>query len=547
MLTLAKDDPMAKKVSRPLRLRLVSPRLVSLRGLIYINLPLLLGVISLILFLFSTGCSQFDGLDSSSQNQTPPKLDPPPIPSLDPSDDDFIQGFFASSCLESPTPGANACIFKKNPIADKGSSLSPSEFPLLNVGDVLNSYLNTDQFISTSPKAPLSQLRLIPEESPRTPYPIENNGTDDEASALYSPRIPLIGRGDASKYQTYAVKLPDQLSTTTFNIKTLSDTNPPINLPEQKLSINKDGNWKYSFQDDPNMHLPHIHTSYWLHYTALRIKELTGSFYPEGQELQVIPLDAIDFIRLTPTLSYIFGPNMNAYWDPYNKTLSFGVSSWSTTSRNGGTLHIPLGLDTSIVAHELGHAILDLASEQGLDMNPLLEDFCHAESFNLCSHDVAGSPIAIHEGVGDILSIFLFPDSTAIGELLSNSIYGDTHCGQLRTAERIRNIGLQAKDLFNACKDEGLPGEIHAMGSIYSTIWHGIFQRAMERGGESLREETYKLFFEHLKNISSEDNFTSLRDTIKTLDQSLFEGQFSDDVDAEYNSIGYPGENKPDE
>ena len=123
----------------------------------------------------------------------------------------------------------------------------------------------------------------------------------------------------------------------------------------------------------------------------------------------------------------------------------------------------------------------------------------------------------------------------------------DTHCGQLRAAKRIRNIGLQAKDLFNACKDEDLPGEIHAMGSIYSTIWYGVFQRAMERGGESLREETYKLFFEHLKNISSEDNFTSLRDVIKTLDQSLFEGQFSDDVDAEYNSIGYPGEEKPDE
>ena len=113
------------------------------------------------------------------------------------------------------------------------------------------------------------------------------------------------------------------------------------------------------------------------------------------------------------------------------------------------------------------------------------------------------------------------------------------HCGVTRDVRQIQSQGLDAQDLFDACSSYGYPGEIHAMGSIYARIWYGVFKRALQRGGNDERNLAYQLFFQHLLNITNQDDFETLRETIKTIDDNLFEGKFSEDLDLEYGALNY--------
>lgn len=525
------------------------------------NYPFFLFIIFAWILLICTGCRPLQEIDQGSQSSSPSEKPPgqedgpsePEPPAEDPlisSEYDFTRGTNIQDCLNSRTPEANACIFHKNPIADRGGPLRPSELPLINIGDVYNDLIDIYSMNSQSPtqwSAPNFLATHIKKEGSAHPTPLENTQVSKEA---FPGILALTGIGDPSSIQNYAVKIPEtSLSSNTFQIRTLTDIGSPIDIPMQNLSINNDGNWKYAFPNDPNLTLTYIHTTYWLHQIAIRIKGLTGNFYPEGHGLNVEPLYVVEFFAFEEII-WVPGIYSNASWlgGPY-KTLSFGVSNWSIPSKRGGPLHIPLGLDTSLIAHELGHALLEYASEADINYNRDLEGPCHigedGYEYGICSKSLSGSPFAIGEGVGDILSIFLFPNSTPIAEMLENSVYGTTHCSQTRDVAEIKKRKLSAQDLFDACKDTDtdididFSGEIHAVGSIYSTIWYGLFQKAFERGGESKREDAYKLFFEHLKNITSEDTFDSIRLTIKALDKQLFERQFSEDLDAQYESLGY--------
>ena len=118
-----------------------------------------------------------------------------------------------------------------------------------------------------------------------------------------------------------------------------------------------------------------------------------------------------------------------------------------------------------------------------------------------------------------------------MGELFINDPKGLEHCDSPRNVKEIAEQGLVAQDLFDACSAYNYPGEIHAMGSIYVRIWYGVFQRAFNRGGVEERKLAYQLFFEHLRNITSQDDFETLKETIKSIDNNLFQGKFSDDFD----------------
>ena len=398
-----------------------------------------------------------------------------PLPPLDNDLDIFSEGEIVPDCLETFVNDANACIFGKNPVADEGQSLLNP--PVINAGSVLSG----------------------------------------KAFRFY-------GLTDVSFRQTHAVQIPgDKLKNKNFVIRSLDGAGV--------ISRNANGDWKYPFHNDPDLSLVKINTFYWVNRLAQVIEDLIGNFYAEDKKITVVSVLAIK--------NFLNGSDfvVNAFWlKPFN-LMAFGVSRHMGVDSNGKSTRIPIGLDAGIISHETGHAILDYASPAEIGFNLFLERNCGKSGLSFCSRTPVGSPRAIHEGVGDIMSIFLFPDSTPIGELFRNDPDGLNHCGLPRDVQEIKLDELTAQDLFNACPST--KGEIHALGSVYSTIWYGVFQRALERGGETEREDAYSLFFEHLKNVTIGDTFETLRQTIKVIDANLFSGQFSEDLDAEYELMGY--------
>lgn len=449
-----------------------------------------------IFFIFLSGCSAFESLSplqTTNSSSSPPPSPPPPSPPTTPSPpdevstenhtptenfSDFISIGPTPHCLETNLKRANACIFKKNPVADNGSALSIP--PVLNTGAVLSK-------------------------------------TDTELRPLT----------DMSYIQTHAVYLPgENLVNDNFIISDL-------NGDHSTVSKNTSGNWKYSFANDSNFSLIQIHIFFWLNYLTDLTTHTMGSSYNHGQKIRVIPV--IPFEEHSDgSVSY----HKNAFWTgPYQNSMIFGVSQQLGQDQSGHPIHAPLALDTSIAAHELGHAMLDYATNTALRSSETLEESCGSSR---CSKSLEGSLGAIHEGVGDIVSLFLFPESPSIGELFYNSLSGLTHCGDVpRSVQQIKEQNLSAEDLFNACASREKEGEIHAFGSVYSVIWYGLFQRAFERGGHTEKNDAYALFFEHLKNMTKDDSFETARQIIKSIDKNLFDERFSEDLDSEYRLLGY--------
>lgn len=438
----------------------------------------MIGTILLVLFLASCMKRGFKPI-SEGQSRAPS------IGGGEESDDreitPFSKGRIVSNCLGASVRGANACIFRKNPVADEGRVLSNP--PVINAGSFRDRRTNS------------------------------------------TCGFALCGLTDVSDFQTYAVHIPgDKLANNDFIVN--DDLIEGRTGSRVRRTANND--WKHPFHEDPNLSMVKAHTFFWVNHLARSIRDLTGGFYAGGKTIGVLPVLAILQDELV----------INAFWSDRFNIIAFGVSSPLGRDQQGSSVHIPIGLDSGVIAHEAGHALLDYASDAPIGPNPTLEDNeCGLFGFSTCSKELVGSPRAIHEGVGDILTVFLFPDSTSVGELFDNNPDGLVHCSTPRDVKKIKAQKLRARDLFSACPST--KGEIHALGSVYSTIWYGVFQKALERGGEKEREESYQLFFEHLKNVTTNDTFETMREAIKILDENLFSGRFSEDLDAEYQLMGY--------
>jgi hypothetical protein len=222
-------------------------------------------------------------------------------------------------------------------------------------------------------------------------------------------------------------------------------------------------------------------------------RHLTGGFYAEHQGIGVL--------TSYPLLN-------NALFS--NGWIVFG----QTDSPSGGTNY---ALDSSIGAHELGHANLRWAMPGNSYYSSGGHVVCGPTGQEeKCCATNAGCFSAINEGQADYHAMMLFPDYPGIAEILSNDGVGLRGCGIPRNAPM--NATLTRAEAYTACAAP-YQGEVHVMGALYASIWWKV---RSDQATPVLKREVDKLFLAHLASLQTTDTFNTVVARILAADIGLF-------------------------
>ena len=380
-------------------------------------------------------------------------------------------------CLSTTSSEFNACIFYKNPVVQHGGKMDPPPYIDFTLGEAIT---NLDQIQTMAVQLPADSLDT-------GEYVMEPTGKE-----IFTQALP------------YRVAQPEN------------------------------GQWKFGFQGDKDFKLLQVMNSYWLNQQAETIEQINGSYYGKAKQTKVVPL--------IPEVDYDGQkePFVNAAWlgvETNHIILGITIPKEGVSDLVAGAF----SLDGGVVVHEAGHGNFDFATNGALhDTDDNIEGLCPDEQ-GYCCKTVNGCASAMHEGVADVHTLIMFPGSTAMGEMISNDLVGMGSCNKItRDVAEFKKANLKGQDGYDACGGAiNAPGEAHAMGTVYASLWYGVFQRAKARGGATEERQAHKLFYEHLKLITGKDSFLTAKDSIKNLDRTLFNGKFSQDLDAEYSQMGY--------
>ena len=309
-----------------------------------------------------------------------------------------------------------------------------------------------------------------------------------------------------SRVFVYGVKVPAQGPLTNDNFT----LNPGSSTAVSPLS---NGGWKHQFRGDTNHYVSQLHAWYWINwlrsYALARTQTFHASASKATRKLVIRPAEDVE---------------NNAYFDSFDYSMSIG---WSNVNQGGQ--RADLSLDVATILHELGHANYYIANKSSID-----GDFLTLSCFNGqtgCCTNRNGCPAAIHEGVADFHAKLAFPsDDGSILDYFFNNPAGD----QWRDLDWIQSNNITAQQLF----DRSTRGEIHDMGTVYASIWYGVWKKAKAAGTEV---EIEKLFIEHLAGIGGSDTFITAFSTISAMAGQLFPAKADSmraDFRAEYTRLG---------
>ena len=221
-------------------------------------------------------------------------------------------------------------------------------------------------------------------------------------------------------------------------------------------------------------------------------RHLTGGFYAEHRGIGVL--------TSYPLLN-------NALFS--NGWIVFG----QTDSPSGGTNY---ALDSSIGAHELGHANLRWAMGSAYYSGSGHTVCGPVGQEEKCCPTNAGCFAAINEGQADYHAMMLFPDYPGIAEILTNDGVGLRGCGIPRNAPM--NFMLTRTQAYTACAAP-YQGEVHVMGALYASIWWKVRSNQFT---QLQKREIDKLFLAHLAALRTTDTFNTVVARIEATDIGLF-------------------------
>ncbi len=308
--------------------------------------------------------------------------------------------------------------------------------------------------------------------------------------SAFSPKLtPLTSNGTLERqFVTLGLNVPTEGYLENIHFK----------MADPLRAVARAGGWKFPYEDDTSAYLAQVQSFYWANRQLTYMKERTGKFYFErlAAPIRAYSLDE--------------GAQNNAYFDGSGITMGF---------INTAQGKVQVGLDASVLAHEIGHGNLYEASN-GAGLSGCNGAGCFCATKNGCFG-------GIHEGQGDIHSFILFPENSVIGEYFMNATTG------LRAAASIKARNLTAQDLFDL---NG--GEIHDMGEVYASIWWEVWSPAKAGGSEKKIEV---IFTNHLAGLGTNDTFTTALDVITTMAQQIYPAEataIENSFKSEYNRMG---------
>lgn len=171
-----------------------------------------------------------------------------------------------------------------------------------------------------------------------------------------------------------------------------------------------------------------------------------------------------------------------------------------------------LAFDGTVTVHEMGHANFTYANDgkNWFNINDIKCNAGNSLDKNYCCSTNRGCIGAIDEGQADFHS-FLTHKRGIVGPYFENSTVGFPE----RNAEL--NSSLTAATAFNnSVRNTGYrTGEIHDLGGVYNAVWWSMKDDLLDSVVE-------KLFFAHLKKLTSQDDFITAKEKIVLLDKQLY-------------------------
>lgn len=298
------------------------------------------------------------------------------------------------------------------------------------------------------------------------------------------------------------------------------------------------GQYKFSYKDDPNHKVGQVHSFVWATSMLKLMTKNLGTWYATGKRIKIN--------------SYFDGLE-NAYWNGNSKSPQLVLGQVANDSSKGEEF----GLDGGVLAHEFAHANLSYATSwaiyEGSDEKNVK---CGVGSDGECCIDEKGCSGAINEGQADYSMAILFyqpnnVSSVSLGETYENNLVGLVSCKEGKSDPDYvpRNLFGAAKyvttasDAYSSC-GKSLKGEIHAMGTLYASMWWTVRQTANGNSSATGTKQTQEvldidtIFMEHLALLKGDDDFVTALDLIKSVDSTYFDGKYYSSFQAEWRRRG---------
>lgn len=362
----------------------------------------------------------------------------------------------------------NACIYKKNPVAQKGASLSN----------------NVEDF-------------------------------HQEMVSLQNYAIQITGAfGGYLQNSHYSV---------TINLKDAQgNTYPKVQLSNGKWTTPYKTDWVPE-DEGIDYSVEQVMTYHYLMYQKEWMQQNAGYWFAHNKRIIAVAFEDIE--KHPQWLG-------NAYWSSYENKIVLGADCLSFEVVKGKTVckgKMGIALSSEITLHEAGHANFTYANRSRLGRGCQTHRNCHNtkqslcdtstninEAPRICCDSAKGCLYAINEGQADFHASIISPEKPQIGEFLNSNPKGLRAClgGPLRDPEA--NTDKTADELFHSCTGYGR-GEIHISGILYNSIWWSIYQHP-----ETLHGDILSLFTQHLPILSYDDTFETAGMHVVNLAKQMF-------------------------
>lgn len=432
--------------------------------------------------------------------------------------------FTNPSCMDDPT--VDACIFWKNPVAQKGSPLSSGADITSTLKDLQTYGVNFSETFNTSQKPENLLNAFRPRSYNFGMIELKDQGfsysTEDFARQNQGV-VPYTNSYNSYDNDSQDIFLENSSYTITINYGNA-----------QRVTPKADGSWKFEYGDS-NHSVAQVMAYYYLMKQMQWMEENAGGWYAKGKNITVVALDENI-------------PN-SAFWSPYDNTIALGVVCHPRVSRNAPChFKMEMALNAEAILHEAGHANFDFSASTRLSRGGYCLNHKYGEGFSICderyytdtkSRDIfcaseKGCYYAISEGAGDFHVALRFPNAPQMGETLTNHTEGmtcRTDSNILRNPES--NTELTANTLFHQCNSNGPSGEVHEMGMLYTSIWWSLYTHP-----EANQTDIAHLFTEHLPLLTFDDTFETVGYKLLNLDQSFYRGKYTHIINEEFRKRG---------